>query len=266
MEGVRNITFGKNFIFNNINSDYFNLILCSFDSSNTDESSTGLEFDIKGDFVNDKNNDYGIEHSGVIEFQTTIAHADGSYFTKTQMREIMRWLSTKENEWLTIYDDEYEEINYLGRFSKVTKKIVNGEWAGLILTFTSNSSYAYSDIKKVIINVSEENQQLHFYNDSDNFGFLYPNLKITVSSGTQNITIKNESNLDATISLSELTSDEIITIDNENQIIESSLNRIFGSNFNGVWLEIVQGDNDLILNGDCTIEMTYRFIREVGDF
>lgn len=63
-----------------------------------------------------------------------------------------------------------------------------------------------------------------------------------------------------------LSNGEIITIDNENCIITSSLSSHTHllSDFNKHWFRLLEGENEFVINGNCKIDLEYREIRKVG--
>jgi len=62
-------------------------------------------------------------------------------------------------------------------------------------------------------------------------------------------------------------SSEEIVIDGANKIIFSnSVNRIFGDDFNLEWLELRDGENEITVEGNCDIEISWREPRKIGEW
>jgi hypothetical protein len=61
-------------------------------------------------------------------------------------------------------------------------------------------------------------------------------------------------------------STEEIVIDGANKIIYNSVNRIFGDDFNLEWLELYDGENEITVEGNCNIEISWREPRKVGEW
>lgn len=63
-------------------------------------------------------------------------------------------------------------------------------------------------------------------------------------------------------------SSEVIIIDGVNKIISSpnSVNRIFGDDFNWQWLELWDGKNEITIEGNCTIEISWVEPYKVGEW
>ena len=60
---------------------------------------------------------------------------------------------------------------------------------------------------------------------------------------------------------------ELVTIDGANQIISSqSVNRIFDDDFNWVWLPLLDGKNEIVVEGNCTVTISYREPRKIGEY
>lgn len=61
---------------------------------------------------------------------------------------------------------------------------------------------------------------------------------------------------------------ETVTIDGANKIISSNnVNRIFGDDFEDWhWLALYDGKNEIQVEGNCTIEISYREIRKIGEY
>lgn len=73
--------------------------------------------------------------------------------------------------------------------------------------------------------------------------------------------------LDSTIVKNNNTT-EIITLDGANRVISSnSVNRIFDDDFvDWRWLPLLDGKNEITVEGNCTVTLEYREIRKVGEY
>lgn len=68
-------------------------------------------------------------------------------FSKNEIREVTRWLSSSTIPQLLITTDPNDEIlNYCGIFTNIESFVVGGEVYGFALTFSNDSPFAYSDI------------------------------------------------------------------------------------------------------------------------
>lgn len=61
---------------------------------------------------------------------------------------------------------------------------------------------------------------------------------------------------------------ETVTIDGANKIISSNnVNRIFGDDFKDWrWLALYDGKNEIKVDGNCTVTISYREIRKIGEY
>lgn len=96
-------------------------------------------------------------------------------------------------------------------------------------------------------------------NSSNVYQYYSPEIEITVGSGTNEISIVNTSDSDRTTTLSGLTEGEVIYIDNEKKRIISDTQTYPFSNFNKVWLRLIQGSNDIEVTGNCTLLFRMQF-------
>ena len=63
------------------------------------------------------------------------------------------------------------------------------------------------------------------------------------------------------------TSTEKIVLDGANKIVSSnSTRRIFGDDFNLVWLPLYDGKNEITVEGNCTVTIEYREARKCGEY
>lgn len=60
---------------------------------------------------------------------------------------------------------------------------------------------------------------------------------------------------------------EIITLDGANKIVSSnSARRIFGDNFNLQHLELRDGKNEIVIEGNCEVTISWREVRKIGEY
>lgn len=62
-------------------------------------------------------------------------------------------------------------------------------------------------------------------------------------------------------------STEQIVLDGANKIVSSSsVRRIFGDDFNWQWLELYDGKNEITIEGNCEVTLSWREARKVGEY
>lgn len=126
-------------------------------------------------------------------------------------------------------------------------------------TYANNTFYYYAagDIYYWI-------DPYYFHESSDN----NPNLSTTSVRITNKHTdfLGNVTTLAATIVKNNNNSEKVV-LDGANKIASSSsVNRIFDDNFNWVWLSLLDGKNELTIEGNCMVTIEYREPRKVGEY
>jgi hypothetical protein len=48
--------------------------------------------------------------------------------------------------------------------------------------------------------------------------------------------------------------------------LESSVRRILGNDFNQQWLELYDGKNEITVEGNCEVTLSWREARKVGEY
>lgn len=62
-------------------------------------------------------------------------------------------------------------------------------------------------------------------------------------------------------------STEIVELDGANKIVSSSsVRRIFGDDFNWQWLELYDGKNEITIEGNCEVTLSWREARKIGEY
>jgi hypothetical protein len=132
--------------------------------------------------------------------------------------------------------------------------------------------YALSDLYTITKTITSADNKITINIDTDDNKPVYP--CVTMETNGNNIKFINTHtdffNVSKPYNSLELinnASTETVTVDGANQIIKTSLTRrIFGDDFNRVWLELYDGKNELTVEGDCTVTLTWREPRKIGEF
>lgn len=257
-----------NFTFNKVNNENYGVICTSLSmKSGVETVSDGsvTELNTAKSPLNNKWYVYDTEYSEPIQFKIQLINNDFSDMTVDKRRAITKWLCLRnEYSWLSIDKEGYEGINYNVIISN-PNVIMYGRAIGMEFTVTCDSSFGYSDIIRKSFNITNANQTINIVSNSDEMDYIYPKMQITMNS-TGNFSIVNNHDNLYKLSLENLTINEVITLDNENCIINTSLPSHMNLmiDFNKHWLRLVNGENELMINGNCQIELEYREIRKVG--
>jgi phage-related protein len=109
-----------------------------------------------------------------------------------------------------------------------------------------------------LIEVSSDGLYYTLENKGDEY--LKPYIQLE-KIGDGSISIMNLTNGGQQCVIDNLKDGEVVTIDNENEMIESSLDNVYhADDHNDTWVELPVGRNRLFFNGECKVKMTYRYI------
>ena len=109
----------------------------------------------------------------------------------------------------------------------------------------------------------ESNDGIYFHSSTTN-----PNLTTTSVKFTNTHTdfFNQKKSLPAVI-VQNNNSTEVVVLDGANKIVSSSsVRRIFGNDFNQQWLELYDGKNEIIVEGNCEVTLSWREARKVGEY
>lgn len=177
--------------------------------------------------------------------------------------KISKWLVGRNGfKKMQIVQSDLSSVIYCCIFTNLKTTYVAGYAHAFTLTGITNSPYQFEK-NKVVTTTVDTSGTLSIYNNSDIEDYIYPDVKITSTSGGD-IEIINISDANRSFKITGLSAGEKITISGKTQTLTSSasLNRI--GNFNKHWLRLKDGSNALSITGSATIEFTIPVIRQVG--
>lgn len=146
---------------------------------------------------------------------------DDLKITDDEFRDLMRWLNRKEFLKLRFMDedDKDRDICYYNASFNVQKITIAEVLYGLELTATTDSPFGYGKEQSVDFSLSA-NESYTLIDLSDEIGYIYPTMQITCGeSGT--LQLYNEME-DCTMIIKNCQEDEIISIDGDTHIIQTS--------------------------------------------
>lgn len=199
---------------------------------------------------------YGVQ-TKPLKLNLTFSTLDNQW-TFEKRREIAKWFDKKDfKEFYSVDNiDKRYYLLYQGGIDLYT----NGLQQGYIeCEFLNISPYSYSPVYQINYDLSTIITPfiITFNNQGDDI--LYPEIEIE-KYGDGNLSIKNLSNGGKVFEFLNLLNSEIIYVDNKNRdIISSSLNSRF-DDFNGNFLELVVGINQLEVTGACKLNFRYQFV------
>lgn len=193
-----------------------------------------------------------------LSFPFKIYFSDG--FTDETLRDVKRWLDTDTYE--EFYWNDKPDRRYFIIFEDVSELNHNGDGQGF-LTFSirANDAYAYSpEYLDAVIDLSANTStgySLSFENKGDEV--LMPELQISMIHAGD-FEIVNNTNGGISFKFTGLALNENVYIDNENKDIISDIPNTYRYDaFNGNYLELVRGINQLTIYGVCRIQFRYRY-------
>ena len=258
------------FEYDNVRLSDLGFIICQFDSSDVETVSNGSE--IKFETVSTLN---GIKHeltSAIYEdcltatFQICkhLCDYDETEVSVEDMRKIMRWLNRKEYHKFKLLDDEYSGI-YLEASFNVSKVEIDGRIRGFALEMFTNRPFALQEPVLIALDIVEANEAKTIYSVSDEEGYIYPNMEITISANGV-LEIYNASE-DRTMRINNCKKGEVITV--EYPMISSSLSsHKIQNDFNWQFFRISSTfkdkENNVTVSLPCSIKMEYSPIAKIG--
>ena len=196
---------------------------------------------------------------------------DDIFMTPDEVRQLTKWLNRREYYKFKMYNPDYDIASYIyfGSFN-IKQIMLNKKVIGLSLTFTSNSPYALGEKLSVSLDISEENELVYLYGDSDEYGNIYPMMKIFFKEACNEFTITNNTTGNV-VYLRNCEKDEIVTLDGEFKIIttDNDEHTTLYNDFNYEYLDILIDESDFNENeyevsNPCIITIEYYPVRKVG--
>jgi hypothetical protein len=207
----------------------------------------------------------------------TFMKKDFGNFTIEEVRQVVKWLTSADTTaLLDVYYDDSNVIAWsaIGGWTEIsTYKLANNRTVGVVATFEAITPYAMSDLYATEPKtITSANNKITINIDTDDNKPVCPRVIIQANNANIKFTNKhtdffNVSKTYNSLALTGNTSGEKIIVDGANKIISSSnTKRIFGDDFNWVWLELYDGENEITIEGNCTVTIEYREVRKVGEY
>ena len=273
--------YGINFVFDGIKSDEYNIMICSFDGIKSGETTAGSNIEFKYFKIPNSNkwgkisSTYNEQLSFSFQICKNPCSMESMFFSEREMAFVLRWLNKKEDKWLQIIQEGYEDI-YFHCHIHPEKYEIGGQCIGFTLTATCDSPFGWSEIQSLSIS-SSASLSIKYYDPSDEIGIIYPNIEIVSKADNQEISIKNDLTSIET-KIKNCSNGELITL-GENMIVHSSecepniigvgysgKHKTFFDDFNWNWFSIGNTFdnriNTISVTGSCDIYMTWRYPRK----
>lgn len=245
-------------------------VICKFDSSGVEtiENGSVITFNTVSTMRGVKHELTSVEYADCLTatFQIckNLCLDKNEEISLEDMRDIMRWLNRKGFHKFKLLDNEYTGIYFEASFN-VKKIEVGGRLCGFELEMFTNRPFAVHEPVTVFINNEIANEIKSVYSKSDDEGYVYPNMEITIAeSGDLEIYSVRE---DRTMVIRNCVAGEVITVNYP--IISSSLSsHKIQNDFNWRFFRIASSFknrlNEINISIPCTIKMTYSPVVKVG--
>jgi hypothetical protein len=258
------------FEYDNRSLSSFGFVICKFNSDSIETISNGsvITFNTVSTMRGLKHELTSSEYEDCLTATFQICKnpciSDGENISLEEMRDIMKWLNRKKFHKFKLLDADYLDIYFESSFN-VSKIEIGGKIYGFELEMFTNRPFALQEPITKTIKSLQENGTKSITSQSDEEGYIYPEMKITIEADG-NLEIYNALE-NRTMSITNCTKGEVITIDYP--MIKSSLStHKIQNDFNWKFFRIANSSkkriNEITISIPCTIEMKYSPIVKVG--
>lgn len=249
-------------------SDY-NFIICSIGSSDgVNEVSAGSEITFN-QVAMSQGEKYSLTST---RYDTCISTTfdickDPDYFedieiTESEYREIIRWLNRKE--YLKFcFRTNYDRVCYYNASFNIKNIYINDVLYGFRLTMNTNKPFGYGEEIEVVLSTTTTDTTVIVKDESDEIGFIYPQLKVHIGDTAGDLIITNETHApDTPTIIRNCLAGEVITIDCENQVIDSTYSKHICDDFNYRFFKLGNyfriDENEISISLPCKVTITYK--------
>jgi hypothetical protein len=258
------------FEYDGLNLSDKGFIICKFGSNGTETISNGshITFNTVPTLRGAKHELTSTQYSDCLSTNFQICkhpcQTSDTEISVDEMRDIMRWLNRKEFHKFKLLNTEYINIFFEASFN-VSRIENNGRLVGFELNVITNRPYALHEPIPITIKNMQENGEFKIYSQSDDEGYIYPEMEITINSDG-NFEIFNSLENRA-MKIMNCKAGEVITVDYP--MIKSSLNEHrIQNDFNWQFFRIANSFrnsiNKIEVSIPCTIKMKYSPVVKVG--
>lgn len=263
-----------NFLYDNEKLSDYGMILCKFDGSSTETISIGnnLTFNTVKTSISDRSYLSSATYEETLSTTFQICkldchNPDNKYISSEELTSLLRWLARRDGfHKFELYQKGYEGIFFRGSFNNIQQLKVGGMLCGLELTFVTDSPYGYEDISFDFTTTASVGYNI--FNMSTETGHIYPKLFTCKCLESGDLQIHNSIENRIT-ELKNCIKDEIITIDGNHKVIETSvpthkLYNDFNYNYFRLGSEYENNLNIITTSLPCEIHIEYEAVRKVG--
>lgn len=208
----------------------------------------------------------------------TFFKKDFSNFDIDEVRVVLKWLTSKDaTSLLEAYYDDSNVVTWAsigGFIEPQLYKIANNRTIAITAVWDSISPFALSDLYTVTKTITSTNNKIIINIDTDDNKPVYPRVTIKQNGTASDIKFTNihtdllkQTKVIPSVEIKNNGSTEIIVLDGANRIISSSsVNRVFDTDFNLTWITLLDGKNEITVEGNCTVTFEWREVRKIGEY
>ena len=181
-----------------------------------------------------------------------------------EMRDVMRWLNRKKFHKFKLLNDDYINIFFEASFN-VSKIEFEGKIIGFELEMITNRPYALHEPIPVVIKNTQNNGEFNIYSQSDDEGYIYPEMEIIINSNG-NFEMYNAFE-NRMMRIANCVSGEVIKISYpmiESSVASHKIQNDFNWHFFRIAKSFKNSLNKTQISIPCVVKMTYSPIVKVG--
>ena len=247
--------YSRSFQFDGIPSETYNLLISEIDGSAEDETMGSTSMEIKSQKIFRKSVPYfyGMTPSENLSFEISAFTLDEE-IDALSFQLIQAWLfSSRVYKKLLVFQEDMMDGIYFNCIFNNPKIVrVGNKIVGFTATIECDAPYGWNFPKTTTYTYTTPtvDNSVVFNNISNDKGtYLYPQNVIIMNNFGGNFSITNLSDSSRVFSFTSLQPNEVITIDNNIQVMSSSTGLLRLGNFNKRYLRLLPGVNNLRIQG-----------------
>lgn len=247
--------YARNFIYNGVMSQELGLTISSANAESTTDSGSNVNPIIQKIYRRPVNYLLGVEQAPNLTFPVSFNSESKINAVLAAKVELLLFGKMGYKK-LQVIQPDMSDFYWNCFLTDPQLKTVGGEIVGWDATVNCNAPWGFSFQKTAIYPTSSTfytppiaNIQIAYNNRSGNNDYSYPIIEFTMGVAGGSFGIINTSDDNRTFSFTGLSANEVITVDNDLQIITSSTGLYRLNKFNKKFLRLVYGLNNLVFNG-----------------
>ena len=259
--------YARSFTYGDMVSEVYGLLISSLDSGESSSPAADVELRTQEIFRRPIRYFYGTTPSKPLEFDVIFRTSEDN-LNADDSSLVQRMLFGSQNyKELRIQQPDMQDVYFNVIFTN--PEIVRS--GNLIRGFNAraicDSPFAYGMTKSETYETNGAHGYYSLYNYSENNYYTYPNIVSTIMGTGGSFKIVNSSDNSRTLEFTNLSSNEILTINNDLQIITSStgLRRLNNATSPIEFFRLVPGVNNIIISGDViSTTISYVTMKRMG--